>query len=99
DSPDAAAELLRLLDDIRSTYDIPTQTCVLAHVTTTIELIEAGAPVDLVFQSIGGTAGTNSAFGVDIALLEQAREAALGLDRGTVGSNVMYFETGQGSSL
>jgi ethanolamine ammonia-lyase large subunit len=98
DSPETAAELLRLLDDVRSRYDIPTQTCVLAHVTTTIELIEAGAPVDLVFQSIGGTAGTNSAFGVDLALLEQAREAALGLGRGTVGQDVMYFETGQGSA-
>ncbi|SHH42168.1 Ethanolamine ammonia-lyase heavy chain [Jatrophihabitans endophyticus] len=99
DSPEAGAELLHLLDDVRARYAIPTQTCVLAHVTTTLELIESGAPVDLVFQSIGGTQGTNTAFGVDLALLEQAREAALSLDRGTVGADVMYFETGQGSSL
>jgi ethanolamine ammonia-lyase large subunit len=99
DSPDTTRELLHLLDDVRSRYAIPTQTCVLAHVTTTIELIEQGAPVDLVFQSIGGTQGTNAAFGVDVALLEQARAAALGLGRGTVGTDVMYFETGQGSAL
>jgi ethanolamine ammonia-lyase large subunit len=99
DSPAAAGDLLRLLDEIRSRYDIPTQTCVLAHVSTTMELIAEGAPVDLVFQSIGGTQGTNSAFGVDLALLREARAAALGLHRGTVGDNLMYFETGQGSSL
>ena len=99
DSPRVTRELLDLLDDVRSRYDIPTQTCVLAHVTTTIELIQDGAPVDLVFQSIGGTEGTNTSFGVDVALLDQAREAALSLHRGTVGDNVMYFETGQGSSL
>ena len=99
DSPSTTRRLLHLLDDVRARFDIPTQTCVLAHVTTTIELIEAGAPVDLVFQSIGGTQGTNTAFGVDVALLEQAREAALGLHRGTVGEDLMYFETGQGSAL
>ncbi|WP_375474542.1 ethanolamine ammonia-lyase subunit EutB [uncultured Jatrophihabitans sp.] len=99
DSPGVAGDLLRLLDDLRSRYAIPTQTCVLAHVSTTLELIEQGAPVDLVFQSIGGTQGTNTAFGVDLALLEQARAAALELNRGTVGNNVMYFETGQGSAL
>ena len=99
DSPGVTRDLLHLLDDVRSRYDIPTQTCVLAHVTTTLELIEQGAPVDLVFQSIGGTQGTNTSFGVDVPLLEQARAAALGLGRGTVGDNVMYFETGQGSSL
>ena len=99
DSPGVIRDLLHLLDDVRSRYEIPTQTCVLAHVTTTMELIDQGAPVDLVFQSIGGTQGTNTSFGVDLALLEQAREAALGLHRGTVGDNVMYFETGQGSAL
>jgi ethanolamine ammonia-lyase large subunit len=99
DSPSATRDLLHLLDDIRARYEIPTQTCVLAHVTTTLELIAQDAPVDLVFQSIGGTQGTNTAFGVDLAVLEEARSAALGLERGTVGSNVMYFETGQGSSL
>ncbi|WP_375490734.1 ethanolamine ammonia-lyase subunit EutB [uncultured Jatrophihabitans sp.] len=99
DSPHAAGELLRLLDDIRARYAIPTQTCVLAHVTTTLELIRAGAPVDLVFQSIGGTEAINSAFGVDLAVLTEARDAALQLHRGTVGQHVMYFETGQGSAL
>ena len=99
DSPKVTRELLDLLDEIRARFDIPTQTCVLAHVTTTLELIGDGAPVDLVFQSIGGTQGTNTSFGVDVALLEQAREAALSLHRGTVGDDVMYFETGQGSSL
>jgi ethanolamine ammonia-lyase large subunit len=72
---------------------------VLAHVTTTLELIRRGSPVDLVFQSIGGTEGTNRSFGIDLALLAEAREAALALSRGTVGDNVMYFETGQGSAL
>ncbi|MHA3704937.1 ethanolamine ammonia-lyase subunit EutB [Jatrophihabitans sp. YIM 134969] len=99
DSPRVTRDLLELLDDIRSRYAIPTQTCVLAHVTTTLELIADGAPVDLVFQSIGGTEGTNRSFGVDVALLEEARQAALSLHRGTVGDDVMYFETGQGSSL
>ena len=99
DSPGVTRDLLHLLDDVRARYEIPTQTCVLAHVTTTLELIDEGAPVDLVFQSIGGTQETNTSFGVDIALLEQARSAALDLHRGTVGDNVMYFETGQGSAL
>jgi len=99
DSPEATEDLLRLLDELRARFEIPTQTCVLAHVTTTLELIERGAPVDLVFQSIGGTEGTNRSFGVDIALLEQAQSAATALERGTVGNNVMYFETGQGSAL
>ena len=80
-------------------YAIPTQTCVLAHVTTTLRAIERGAPVDLVFQSIGGTEAANRSFGVTLALLREAREAALSLKRGTIGDNVMYFETGQGSAL
>src|SRR5262249_23265517 len=79
--------------------DIPTQTCVLAHVTTTLALIAKGAPVDLVFQSIAGSEAANKSFGVDLALLAEARAAALSLHRGTVGDNVMYFETGQGSAL
>ncbi|WP_428560233.1 MAG: ethanolamine ammonia-lyase subunit EutB [Solidesulfovibrio sp. DCME] len=99
DSPAAAAELLRRLDEVRERYAIPTQTCVLAHVTTTLAVIEAGAPVDLVFQSIGGTEAVNDSFGVNLALLTEARQAALSLGRGTVGQNVMYFETGQGSAL
>jgi ethanolamine ammonia-lyase large subunit len=91
--------LLRLIDDLRQRYEIPTQSCVLSHVTTTIGLIERGAPVDLVFQSIAGTEAANRSFGVDLALLREAREAALSLNRGTVGQDVMYFETGQGSAL
>jgi ethanolamine ammonia-lyase large subunit len=89
--------LLHLLDRIRARYAIPTQTCVLAHVTTTLRAIEAGAPVDLVFQSIGGTQQLNTSFGVSLSLLAEARAAALSLARG--GSHVMYFETGQGSAL
>ncbi|MBH2018266.1 MAG: ethanolamine ammonia-lyase subunit EutB [Burkholderiales bacterium] len=92
-------KLLTMLDDIISQYAIPTQSCVLTHVTNTIEAIHRGAPVDLVFQSIGGTEATNRSFGVSLALLGEARSAALSLARGTLGDNVMYFETGQGSAL
>lgn len=99
DSVAAVIELVRMLDEIIRTYAIPTQSCVLAHVTTTIEAIERGAPVDLVFQSIAGTEAANRSFGVSLALLREAREAALSLGRGTLGQNVMYFETGQGSAL
>jgi len=99
DSTRAAGELLRLLDDVRTRYDIPTQSCVLNHVTSSIELIGEGAPVDLVFQSVAGTEAANRGFGIDLAVLAEAREAALSLGRGTVGDNVMYFETGQGSAL
>jgi ethanolamine ammonia-lyase large subunit len=91
--------LLRMLDRLRETYQIPTQSCVLAHVTTQMEAMQRGAPVDLVFQSIAGTEAANAAFGVNIAMLEEAHEQALQLKRGTVGNNVMYFETGQGSAL
>lgn len=99
DSPHATSELLLLLDDIRQRYEIPVQSCVLSHVTTTIGLIEAGAPVDLVFQSIAGTEGANKGFGVDMAVLREGNEAGKSLHRGTVGNNVMYLETGQGSAL
>ncbi|APA99925.1 ethanolamine ammonia-lyase subunit EutB [Nocardia seriolae] len=99
DSPQATADLLYLLDEVRQRFDIPTQSCVLSHVTTTLGLIEAGAPVDLVFQSIAGTEGANSGFGVNISLLREANEAGRSLRRGTVGDNVMYLETGQGSAL
>ncbi len=95
----ALAELLCLLDDIRARFDIPTQCCVLTHVTNTLELMHRGAPVDLVFQSIAGTERANAAFGIDLALLAQAQAAALELKRGTLGNHVMYFETGQGSAL
>jgi ethanolamine ammonia-lyase large subunit len=99
DSPERCLALLRLVDDLRRRLDLPTQSCVLAHVTTTLGLIEEGAPVDLVFQSIAGTAAANRSFGIDLALLREARDAALSLKRGTLGDNVMYFETGQGSAL
>ena len=94
-----ATRLMQLMDEVISLYEIPTQSCVLTHVTNTIECIENGAPVDLVFQSIGGTEKTNSSFGFNLATLAEAQQAALSLDRGTVGQNVMYFETGQGSAL
>jgi ethanolamine ammonia-lyase large subunit len=99
DDPAVIGELLRLLDGIITRLQIPTQGCVLTHVTTTLGLIGQGAPVDLVFQSIAGTEAANRSFGVDLALLREAREAGLSLRRGTVGNNVMYFETGQGSAL
>lgn len=99
DSLETCTRLLYLLDEFRQRYHIPTQSCVLAHVTTTLKAIEQGAPVDLVFQSIGGTQDTNRGFGIDLALLDQAHAAGLSLQRGTVGQNLMYFETGQGSAL
>lgn len=91
--------LLTMLDEVIQRYGIPTQSCVLTHVTNTLQAIAQGAPVDLVFQSIGGTEATNRSFGISLALLAEAREAALSLRRGTVGDHVMYFETGQGSAL
>ena len=99
DSPERAHALVSMLDDIIRKLDIPTQSCVLAHITTTLALIERGTPVDLVFQSIAGTEAANKSFGIDLSLLREGREAALALKRGTVGDNVMYFETGQGSAL
>ena len=99
DSPERAHALVTMLDDIRAKLDIPTQICVLAHITTTLALIERGAPVDLAFQSIAGTQAANKSFGIDLALLREGRDAALSLKRGTLGDNVMYFETGQGSAL
>jgi ethanolamine ammonia-lyase large subunit len=91
--------LLRALDAIRERFAIPMQSCVLTHVTQTIRAIEAGAPVDLVFQSIGGTQRTNEGFGVSLALLDEAADAVASLGRGSVGTDAMYFETGQGSAL
>ncbi|MBV1796763.1 ethanolamine ammonia-lyase subunit EutB [Siccirubricoccus sp. G192] len=99
DNVETVMRLLDLLDTVRERYAIPTQTCVLSHVTTTMLAIERGAPVDLVFQSIGGTEAANRSFGVTLPLLAEAREAALALGRGTLGDNLMYFETGQGSAL
>jgi ethanolamine ammonia-lyase large subunit len=91
--------LLRQLAGLIERFDVPTQACVLCHVTTSLRAMERGAPVDLVFQSVGGTEGTNRSFGVSLALLAEARAAALSLRRGTLGDHVMYFETGQGSAL
>ena len=99
DSPASVLNILKLVDQIRQQFDIPTQSCVLSHITTTLELINKNAPVDLCFQSIGGTEKTNSSFGINLALLDDAWQATLSLNRGTLGNNVMYFETGQGSEL
>ena len=99
DSIAAVTTLIEMLDEIIRRYEIPTQSCVLTHVTTSIEAIRRGAPVDLVFQSIAGTEAANASFGINLAVLQEGRDAALGLQRGTVGDNVMYFETGQGSAL
>lgn len=98
DSTDIVGNQLQMMDEIRTRFDIPTQICVLCHLTTSLELLEK-APIDLVFQSIGGTEKTNSSFGINLAMIQEAYEGALALNRGTVGQNVMYFETGQGSSL
>lgn len=92
-------KILELTDSIRQKYSIPIQSCVLSHITTTIEAINLGAPVDLVFQSIGGSQALNKSFGIDLSLLKEGHSAAKKLNRGTVGNNVMYFETGQGAAL
>ena len=92
-------KLVHMLDAVINQYAIPTQSCVLTHVTNTIEAINRGAPVDLVFQSVAGTEAANKGFGIDLQLLAEAHSAALSLGRGTVGENLMYFETGQGSAL
>lgn len=99
DSVPAMTEILKLIDELVYRYEIPTQSCVLSHVTNAVAAMELGAPVDLVFQSIAGTEIANKNFGINLALLGEARDAALSLHRGTVGDNVMYFETGQGTAL
>ncbi|VTU26196.1 ethanolamine ammonia-lyase subunit EutB [Variovorax sp. PBL-E5] len=99
DSTPVLGDLLRMLDELIQRFEIPTQSCVLTHVTRTLKLAETGAPIDLVFQSIGGTEKTNRSFGVTPELLDEAQAAALSLGRGTLGDNLMYFETGQGSAL
>ncbi len=91
--------LLRMLDALIVNYEIPTQSCVLAHVTTSMEAMAQGAPLDLVFQSIAGTQKANESFGISLAMLDEAHRMALALKRGRLGDNVMYFETGQGSCL
>jgi ethanolamine ammonia-lyase large subunit len=99
DNVASTAKLLRLIDSVRQRYSIPTQSCVLAHVTTQLAALEQGAPVDLVFQSVAGTELANTSFGINLALLDEANQAARALHRGEAGANVMYFETGQGSAL
>ncbi len=98
DNPQEVSKLLKQLDEFRHQYEIPTQNCILSHLTTTLEIIDK-APVDLIFQSIGGTEKTNSSFGIDLKLLQEAYNAGKELNRGTIGKQMMYFETGQGSSL
>ncbi|MDO6520352.1 ethanolamine ammonia-lyase subunit EutB [Shimia thalassica] len=99
DNIPTAMAILDMLEDLRCRHAIPTQTCVLTHITNSIQMIERGAPVDLVFQSVAGTEAANKGFGVDMSLLHEAHDAARSLDRGTVGQNVMYLETGQGAAL
>ena len=99
DSMSAVCTLLEMLDAVIQRYEIPTQSCVLTHVTSSIAAIERGAPLDLVFQSIAGTEAANASFGVSLKVLQEGYEAGLSLKRGTLGNNLMYFETGQGSAL
>ena len=99
DNIEAVITLMTMLDDVIQHYEIPTQSCVLTHVTTHIEAINRGAPVDLIFQSIAGTEKANDSFGINLGILKEAYEAGQSLGRGSVGNNVMYFETGQGSAL
>lgn len=99
DSVGRCLELLSMIDDLRRRFDVPVQSCVLAHVTTLIQVMERAGPVDLVFQSIAGSEAANRSFGIDLSILKEAHQAATSLKRGTVGQNVMYFETGQGSAL
>ncbi|ORU94256.1 MAG: ethanolamine ammonia-lyase [Cycloclasticus sp. symbiont of Bathymodiolus heckerae] len=99
DNVESVKRLLSSIDELIQRFNIPTQSCVLAHVTTQLKAMEQGAPVDILFQSIAGTESANKSFGIDLELLEEAQQAALSLNRGTVGNHVMYFETGQGSCL
>jgi ethanolamine ammonia-lyase large subunit len=99
DNVPATIRILELIDQLRQKYSIPIQSCVLSHITNTIEAIKLGAPVDLVFQSIGGTEALNKSFGISLSLLKEGKDAAEKLKRGTIGNNLMYFETGQGSAL
>ena len=91
--------LLHMLDEVIQTLAIPTQSCVLSHVTTTMQLIERGAPVDLIFQSVAGTEAANNSYGINLTMLKTAKAMGDELARGDVGQNHMYFETGQGSAL
>jgi ethanolamine ammonia-lyase large subunit len=99
DNMQVLSDLLKMLDELITRLAIPTQGCVLTHVTTSVDLINRGVPIDLVFQSVAGTEAANKSFGVDLAILKEGLDAGRSLKRGTVGDNVMYFETGQGSAL
>jgi ethanolamine ammonia-lyase large subunit len=99
DKPQVISDILKMVDELRQRFEIPTQSCVLGHVTTQLEALQLGAPIDLIFQSIAGTEAANRSFGINLRLLQEAHQAALALGRGTLGDNVMYFETGQGSAL
>ena len=99
DNDYAVTTLMKMLDDVIQHYQIPTQFCVLSHVTTQIDAINKGVPVDLIFQSIAGTEAANTSFGINLALLSEALDAGRSMNRGTLGNHVMYFETGQGSAL
>ncbi|NJK97713.1 MAG: ethanolamine ammonia-lyase subunit EutB [Bacteroidales bacterium] len=99
DNVTTQVHLLKLLDELREKFQIPSQSCILSHITNTILAIEQGAPVDLVFQSIAGTQKANESFGISLGILKEGHEAALSLQRGTAGNNLLYFETGQGSAL
>ncbi|WP_434562110.1 ethanolamine ammonia-lyase subunit EutB [Pseudomonas sp. R1-6] len=99
DSTASICAMLEMLDAIIQRYDIPTQGCVLTHVTTSIEAANRGVPLDLVFQSIAGTEAANASFGISLNILKEGYDAGLSLNRGTLGNNLMYFETGQGSAL
>jgi ethanolamine ammonia-lyase large subunit len=104
DNPQTVTQLLHLIDHARRRYAIPTQSCVLAHITTQMEAMRQGAPLDLLFQSIGGTEATNASFGISLSLLEEAHQQARSLNRipptpDNPAPNILYFETGQGSSL
>jgi ethanolamine ammonia-lyase large subunit len=99
DSPQTVTTLLEMLDNIRQRYEIPTQSCVLAHLTTQMQAMQQGAPLDLLFQSIGGTEATNKSFGISLALLDEAHAMAQSLNRNPASANLYYFETGQGSAL
>src|SRR5476649_2878065 len=99
DSIASICAMLEMLDAIIQRYDIPTQACVLTHVTTSIEAVNRGVPLDLVFQSIAGTEAANASFGINLNVLQEGYDAGLSLNRGTLGDNLMYFETGQGSAL
>lgn len=98
DSVERLSHILKMFDEVKNKLELPTQTCVLGHVTTQMQAVEQGAPADLIFQSIAGSQKGNEAFGIAGKLLDEAKDLAL--QKGTAtGPNVMYFETGQGSEL